>query len=58
MNKYKISITTMAESAEKAQALAELLQDVANKVSYADMIKLLMAVRKDPSVVKVAIKFV
>ena len=58
MNKYKITISATAESAEAAQKLAGLLQEVAQKVSYEDMVKLLAAVVKRPAVVKTAIKFV
>lgn len=58
MNKYKITISAAAESAEAAQKLAGLLQEVAQKVSYEDMVKLLAAVVRRPAVVKTAIKFV
>jgi hypothetical protein len=58
MNKYKITISATAESEDAAKKLAGLLQEVAGKVSYEDMVKLLAAVVKRPAVVKTAIKFV
>lgn len=57
MNQYKIQITIPATSPTDAQQLAQLLQDVAQKVAYADMIKLLSTASKKPSVVKTALKF-
>ena len=57
MNQYKIQITVPAATPTDAQQLASLLQDVAQKVAYADMVKLLSAAQKKPSVVKTALKF-
>ena len=57
MNQYKIQITVPAATPADAQQLASLLQDVAQRVAYADMVKLLSAAQKKPSVVKTALKF-
>jgi capsular polysaccharide biosynthesis protein len=57
MNNYKIQITVPAETPTDAQHLAELLQTVAAKVAYPDMVKLLSAAAKKPSMVKTALKF-
>ncbi|MBR6249759.1 MAG: hypothetical protein IKR17_01015 [Bacteroidales bacterium] len=57
MNSYKIQITVPAANPQEAQQLAELLQTVAAKVAYADMVKLLSAAAKKPSMVKTALRF-
>jgi|GEM_PF-1547533 hypothetical protein len=57
MSNYKIGIIIPAASTEDAQQLAKLLQDVANKVSFADMVKLLSAASKKPAIIKTALKF-
>jgi hypothetical protein len=55
---YKISITTPAPDADGAKKLADLLQSVAQTVDYADIVKLLSKVKKNPAIVKTALKFI
>lgn len=57
MSNYKITITVPANTPTDAQALAVLLQDVAQKVACDDMIKLLTAASKKPTIIKTALKF-
>ena len=57
MSNYQITLTEPAPDADGAVKLAKLLQDVAQKVAFDDMIKLLSAASKKPSVVKTALKF-
>lgn len=58
MNNYKITITAPAPDAAGAKTLADLLQSVAQVVSYDDMLKLLTKVKTNPGVVKTALKFI
>ena len=58
MAKYSVTIKVEANSVEDASKLGNLLQNTANVVAYADIVKLLEKVKQNPSIVRTALKFI
>lgn len=58
MAKYQVTIKVEADSVEAATKLGNLLQNTANVVAYADIVKLLEKVKQNPSIVRTALKFI
>ncbi len=57
MAKYKVSINIESEVPAKVQNIGNLIQGAINKVSQDDIISLLKAVNKNPSIVKTALNW-
>ena len=55
---YTITLKVAAPDLAAAQNLGNLLQNCANTVEHTDIIKLLEKVKKNPSLVKTALKFI
>lgn len=57
MAQFKGAITIQASDAAQAQQYFNLLQNAVNNVSKEDMLQLLEAVKKNPTIVKKALPF-
>ncbi len=58
MKTYKATISIESDDAQQAKTIANLLQQAVLKVEHADIVKLLEAVTRKPSLAKMASKFV